>query len=410
MKQTIFRYMQGYLCIGLSGASPERFWNLCASKGIFLWEIRREGQEYCFFIRIKDYWKVRPLVRKAGVRLKIRGRHGLPFFIQRNKKRTPYAVGIAVFFLLIGILSQFIWNITIEGNRRFTEDQLLRYLSEQQEIRYGSYKQRIDCDALEEAIRSDYPDVLWVSARVSGTRLLIRIKENEVMRVVPEAEEHPRDLVAERDGVITQMIVRTGTAAAAIGDTVTKGQVLIQGSVSIYDDAEALIAEHEVSADGEVYAVTKQQCITRVSKYITERVYSGGVRRGARLRMGGVELLLQLPKNEEKQWEIVVKQRQFAVLSDFYLPIWIDTITMREYESYERTRTKMETEALKKQISDENLRNLLQKGVQIIQNNVTIKDIGSYLEIQQDLVLEEQIGIGQNRKQEEEWKESDERN
>ena len=59
---------------------------------------------------------------------------------------------------------------------------LLHYL-DSQKIHYGMAKSAIDCDILEESIRSAYPEIIWVSARVSGTRLLIRMKENDVVEL-----------------------------------------------------------------------------------------------------------------------------------------------------------------------------------------------------------------------------------
>ena len=57
----------------------------------------------------------------------------------------------------------------------YTYDTLLKYC-ETEEIRYGMVKSRIDCDALEESLRSAFPEITWVSARVSGTRLLVKDK------------------------------------------------------------------------------------------------------------------------------------------------------------------------------------------------------------------------------------------
>ena len=50
-------------------------------------------------------------------------------------------------------MSRFIWNITLDGNYHFTDDTLLHYL-DSLDIRYGTVKSGIDCDALEESILS----------------------------------------------------------------------------------------------------------------------------------------------------------------------------------------------------------------------------------------------------------------
>ena len=71
----------------------------------------------------------------------------------------------------------------------------------------GIRKGRIDCEELESSIRSAFPEITWVSARISGTRLLVQVKENEVLSEIPPKNETPCDLTADYDGTITNMIV-----------------------------------------------------------------------------------------------------------------------------------------------------------------------------------------------------------
>ena len=148
MKEALKRYWEGYLRIRLRGFSPERFLNLCMAKQIVIWDLRYQEDGYEFFITIKDFRRVKPLVHKAQVRLRIMGRYGLPFFLYRNRRRKLYGAGVICFFLVLFVMSQFIWDITIEGNYRFTDDMLIHYL-DTLKICYGRPKKGIDCDWLE---------------------------------------------------------------------------------------------------------------------------------------------------------------------------------------------------------------------------------------------------------------------
>jgi len=186
-----------------------------------------------------------------------------------------------IFFLVLFVMSGFIWNITLEGNYRFSDDTLLHYL-DQLDIRYGVRKGGIDCESLEESIRSSFPDIIWVSAQISGTRLMIKVKENDGMRSIPVKDETPRSLTAAKDGVITRMVVRSGKAQAEPGDTVQQGQLLVSGVVPIYNDAQELVNEQYVRADADIYARTVDESVERISKYTVERSSTGRVRRGDR--------------------------------------------------------------------------------------------------------------------------------
>lgn len=409
MKQTFKHYRNGYLLVRLQGFSPERFLNLCMANQIEIWELRNIEGFYQFYITLDGYRKIRPLVRKAHVRLKILGRFGLPFFLYRNRRRKFYGVGIAAFFAILFVMSQFIWNITLEGNYRFTDDTLLHYLGSQ-DIRYGILKSRIDCDSLEESIRSQYPEIIWVSARVSGTRLMIKVKENEVMAAIPVKDEEPRDLVADKEGTITSMIVRKGKAQVAVGDTVEKGQVLVSGTIPIYNDAEELVNCQYVRADADIRAQTELSYREQVQHLTAERVETGRRRHGVQFRLLSRSLTFLLPSGGDLPWEFVRESRQAVVMGDFFLPVWIDHIVGKEYELYERFLTNGELEAIKNKINQTKIQNLEEKGVQIIGNNVKILDKSSVWVIQGELLVEDSIGIGQNIIKTEETDQPDERN
>lgn len=127
---------------------------------------------------LPDFYRIRPFARKAGVKVRVREKLGLPFFLYRNRKRKLFTVGLASFFLLLFVLSRFIWNISFSGNLHFTDDMLTRQLREIG-ICYGMPKSGVDCDRIEEELRSRCPQIVWVSAHVAGTRLQIRVRENE---------------------------------------------------------------------------------------------------------------------------------------------------------------------------------------------------------------------------------------
>lgn len=81
MKERVLRYAGGYLKVRMTGLASERFLNLCMARGITLWELSCLEEALYFFISIKDFRRIGPLVKKAGVHVKITGRFGLPFFL-----------------------------------------------------------------------------------------------------------------------------------------------------------------------------------------------------------------------------------------------------------------------------------------------------------------------------------------
>lgn len=388
------QHYTGYVRVRLTGRSPERFFNLCRSSKILLWNIAYEKEEYRFFLLLPDFYRIRPFARKAGVRVRIQEKLGLPFFLYRNRKRKLFAVGAASFFLLLFVLSHFIWNISFSGNLLFTDDMLTGQLREIG-VCYGMPKRGVDCDRIEEELRSRCSRIVWVSAHVSGTRLQIRIRENETADGIPLREESPRNLVAETAGTVVSILVRAGKAVVQPGDEVEKGQILVEGMLPVTNDSGEVERTLFVRADADIRLRTTKIYREWVPHFQTVRSYTGKMQRGFRLRAGAVDILAMPPLAGKRNWDLTGVSRQIVLFGDFFLPVWTEAITAREYEKVERKRTKTELNDLTKAVHERKLQKLTEKGVQIIENDVKILDNSNGWIICGSMTVEEEAGTGQ---------------
>ena len=388
------QHYTGYVRVRLTGRSPERFFNLCRSSKILLWNIACEKEEYRFFLLLPDFYRIRPFARKAGVRVRIQEKLGLPFFLYRNRKRKMFAVGAASFFLLLFVLSRFIWNISFSGNLLFTDDMLTGQLREIG-VCYGMPKRGVDCDRIEEELRSRCPRIVWVSAHVSGTRLQIRIRENETADGIPLREESPRNLVAETAGTVVSILVRAGKAAVQPGDEVEKGQILVEGMLPVTNDSGEVERTLFVRADADIRLRTTKIYREWVPHFQTVRSYTGKKQWGFRLRAGAVDILAMPPLAGKRNWDLTGVSKQIVLFGDFFLPVWTEAITAREYEKVERKRTKTELNDLTKAVHERKLQKLTEKGVQIIENDVKILDNSTGWTICGSMTVEENAGTGQ---------------
>lgn len=384
----------GYLLVQLHGFSPERFLNLCSANHIEIWNLQYVEDGYQFFITLTGYRKVKPLVRKSKVRLKILKKFGLPFFLYRNRKRKLYFAGCLSFFLLLYMMSLFIWDIEFEGNQTYTYDTLIKFF-ESQDIRYGMPKSKISCDNIEDVLRTQFSEITWVSARVSGTRLLVKIKENEVLSKIPEQDEEICDIVASKDGVITKMIVRQGTPQVSIGDTVEQGQVLVKGAVEITDDNGETVNTHYIHSDADIIARTQYQYRKTYPLLHPVTVQTGRTRKGLYLKAFEYSMVFMMPRPEQTEWTLVMEEEQLKLFENFYLPFYIGKIKGTEYITYDRFYTEEEKNKLLEATDRQFVKNLIEKGVQIIENNVRILENEKDCIIEGNFITEESIGIKQ---------------
>ena len=350
--------LQGYVKIRVWGFAPQRFINLCSNKGILLWNIEKQEDVYTMCIGLRSFYELRPIARKTKVRVVISERYGLPFFVPGMLRRKAFLAGLflAVAFWLISSL--FVWDIQVTGNYQVTDDVFYSFL-EQEGIHTGMRRSELNIGELEKQIRRKFSQVTWTSGRLDGTRLVIEVKENDmsVPEVVQDAAGAGKDLVAECNGVITDMIVRCGVPKVSIGSEVAKGDLLVEGRIPIYAD---IVLEHTGTFQAYLPA-----------DYIRKK-YTGRQKTFYFIHFGDREWKPE-KKMDFLQYDSVLETCPVKALEYLQIPCMVGRITYREYQKTEYYYTVSEAETvLQKKIMDF-LETLDEKGVQIISKDVKIE-------------------------------------
>lgn len=252
----MLRFVRGWVCIMVTGCVPERFFNLCRNRGMVLWDVVVKEDGYCCSMYREDYLNCQDLIRKAGVTVQCREEHGLYVYIRRYRHRQAFFAACLFLFFAIWFSTLHLWEIRITDNLYYSEDQILSCLKEHG-VQAGIRKNKIDCEKVEQLLRDTFERISWSAATVDGTVLQIAIAENYGTLEAVMADTEPVDLVAEMDGVVQSLVVRKGIAQVKPGDTVTKGQILISGSVPRHNDAQEITGYEFVHADGEVLLKTE---------------------------------------------------------------------------------------------------------------------------------------------------------
>lgn len=368
----ILQFLKGYIRMKIWGVSPERFLNLCSNKNLLLWDISKDGDAYIMCISLKAFLQLRPIARKTGVRVVVLQRYGLPFLLPGLLKRKIFVAGLVLCILFWMVSYSFVWDISLEGNYQITQEVFSDFLASQ-EIHVGMRKTELDIGALEKEIRRAFPEITWTSARLSGTRLEISVKENDAP--VDTETEKPaggQNLVSEYAGVITSMIVRNGVPMVKIGDIVEEGTLLVEGRVPIYNE-DATVREYiYVAADADItveHSITYQDSLPAC--YI-QKVYTGRESARSFLRLGSREL--KLPRERPYLvYDTVISGHTPLILEKLSVPISWGQYTYREYMNVEHAYTPEQAENLLAEKELQFLATLEEKGVHIIEKDVKIE-------------------------------------
>ncbi|MHB8158554.1 MAG: sporulation protein YqfD, partial [Desulfocucumaceae bacterium] len=91
-------FLFGYVSILVRGENLEKFLNMAASRGIFLWDIKRVGESELYVkTRLSSVGPLRHIGRNTKTLFKFKSREGLPFIISRIRKRKSLIAGAVVF-------------------------------------------------------------------------------------------------------------------------------------------------------------------------------------------------------------------------------------------------------------------------------------------------------------------------
>ena len=328
------KWIRGYVRIRVRGFGAERLINLCARRGICLWNIERQTDCISMCLSLKDFFSIRPLVRKSRTRVTVSERCGLPFFMIIVGKRKAFVIGLLMAVLFWMLSNGFVWDIRLGGNYSVSEDMFRSFLKTEG-VTVGMKRRDLDIETLEKQIRRSFPQVTWASARLDGIRLSIEIKENDVL-MEPETpeEETGADLVSPVEGRILSMIVREGIPMCKIGDTVQAGDVLVSGKVPVKNDdgtirrvmlvdsSAAIELEHTIFYEEHLpYSCIKKQ-------------YTGRTGTVPYLRFG--EKILMLPvKISFLQYDLIGGEDTWELFRKFSVPFAWGRMKAREYMNVE---------------------------------------------------------------------------
>ena len=372
------KFFHGYLLVRISGYSPERFLNLCSKMNMVLWDLKPVENGYQFFISKKAFGMIEGALKKTGTEVSVIRRYGIPFLIQKYRKHFCFLAGIGCALFLLFFMSQFIWKVEIEGNSYYSSQLLLKGLAEEG-IGYGSWKNGIDCKALQTMIRKKYEDITWVSAKIEGTRLYLEVQERlkgaESQESASEDCGQAVSLVASCDGEIVSVTTRQGTPVVKAGDKVSKGDVLISGAVDIQNDSGETESRKYVVSDADVVIRTSLLYKDSFPVSHEEKILTGKKKHDWILEFPTWYLDLLPRKNISGYLEI--RQVIPAVIgSDFYLPFQIVKKEYLEYRKETVTYSEKEIQDVAAEHLEQYCEKLRENDVLILEKHVMIERSG----------------------------------
>ena len=215
----------GQITIEVSALMPEKILNVLWNNGIYTCNIVKiDLTTIRFIIYFKDYKEVEMLIKKYKGKVRIVNTSGIIVLLMKMKRKVSLVIGILIFFIVIYILSNYIWAIDIQTQKNLSPFEIRQQLSSIG-IKPGINKSKIDVDEIEKNMENLNNQIMWIRIRVEGSTLKIIIKE----KVNPPSTEKAlfNQVVAKMDGEVKRVYTNSGNPAVVPGDIVRAGDDLI---------------------------------------------------------------------------------------------------------------------------------------------------------------------------------------
>lgn len=337
MVSRMMRWFPGWVRVEAEGGYPARLLNAATAARIAVWNVHHRGESLYFSCLAGDYRALRPMARRACMRMRVRHKHGLPFWRHRYRHRRGLLVGLALYILVLALLAPRIWVIEVTGNTTIPTETILE-VARQRGVVIGARMEDVDVKGLQIGGTSDLPQLAFITVNPSHCVARIEVTEREQPPARTDLSQ-PSDLVALRDGRILRMEVLSGQKLVKEGEAVAAGTRLITGRL------ETEMGEKLYRSYGEVWAETRRQITVSVPLSYEYEEPTGEV-----ICQPTVTFLCwQIPLYSNSPLQQQTRSYQashFLTVGDTVLPLGVTNRYLMPTETRAATRTESEAQAL----------------------------------------------------------------
>lgn len=347
------RWLIGSVRFSVRGGSPERFYTSCARSRIYLWDISAAGKiTACTAAR--KYRSLRPLARRAGCRLHVLEKHGLPFLLHGTRGHMGLWAGCAVFLVIVFVLSLRVWCVKITGDLPCPAAELEKALAAEG-LSQGVWKSSVDPRILAGRVMLKYPDIRWMSINLRGCAAEVAVQK-KVQK--PEIADFTGvcNIKAAVTGQILSMKVYAGTPVVNKGDAVVKDQLLVGGIVEDQTGGSTML-----HAAAEIIAETTHDLTVRIDLKQTKTVLTGKTMYRRNLDLFSAHIPLTLQAKPGTGWNVTRSQNGVSLFGTL-LPLGMYEEKWEETRTVQSVLTRGEASAAARKEADRQMKQLLGTG------------------------------------------------
>ena len=385
----LLKYILGYVRISVEGYYIERFINICRNKKYKMWNLKKNSDiKVALNIEIKDFREICKIAKKTQCKVKIKTKRGLPFLLHKYKKRKIFVLFLILIIFLVFLSSNFVWNIEIIEENGLEIENIMESINTAG-LTIGEFKSNIDTKEIINKVRLERNDIAWMGIELKGTNAIVKLVKAEEKPEIVDEDEYC-NIVSNKNGVITKINAQDGTANVKVGDTVSEGDVLINGWMEgKYTGVRYVHAKGEIEA--RVWYTKKKT----IQYNTTEKQSTGNEETNYGIKINNFKINFPKGVSKFKFYDTIETEDKIKLFSNFYLPISVVKTTNQEYEEVKKTYTVEEAKNLGIQQLEEELEKEIENKENIVNKNINTYENENSIDIYVTYEVLENIGTNE---------------
>lgn len=328
--QMIYMFLVGFVNISVEGFFIERFINICRDRKIILNNLCIQNNTY-LKVRIPkdDFVQIKNIAKKTKCKVKIERKVGLPFIINKYRKRKIFLIAIILIAIFIFIITKFVWNIEVVGNNTIPKEEIIELVN-RYGIKIGELKNNINTKKICNLIMIDREDIAWLGITIKGTNVIINIKEaSEIPEIIDRNEIC--DIVSNKDAIISKIIVQNGTARVKEGDIVKQGDLLVEGIMESEHMENRLVHSEATIYGKNYYTKSRKELFLQ-----NNTIKSGKEEKRYEICINNFKLNFNKRLSKFENYDTINESKKIKIFSNYYFPLEIRKTTNFELKLEEK--------------------------------------------------------------------------
>ncbi len=242
---------------------------------------------------------------------------------KRIKHKSAILVSAIIGFVIVMFLSSVVWDIRVEGNESIPDAKIIMQLDECG-FSLGDFWHFVDRSGVESNYLEKNDDISWININRRGTVAYVSVIESVQDGESQKEPSGYANIVAERDCIIEEITVKSGTAAVKPGDVVKKGDLLISGLES---------GVGFCYAEGTVIGRTSDTVAVEVARDYEKKLRTGDKLYDLTINFFNFSInIFKLYGNSSKGCDIIENIKVFSLFGERRLPFSVSIKHLAEYD------------------------------------------------------------------------------